>query len=150
MMNNTRGFLLLSNQLVSPIVISSSSVSSYLTWYNSFFFLINDVFPPCHNDRIFSILIEYSKYCCLVLLSCMSLRSIARSVSLRQLSLRSIPSSCLVNLDRVKGGIGQMDRHDGLRTKHTCRPRTKYLNTYVVRVDAHEWSCKNLAKRLCK
>ena len=102
------------------------------------------------SDRIFSILTEYCKYCYLVLLSCMSLRSIARRVSLRQLSLRSIPSSFTVNLDRVKVRIGQMDRHDGLRTKYTCRPRTKYLSTYVVRVDAHELSCKDLAKRLCK
>ena len=102
------------------------------------------------SDRIFSILIEYDKYCCLVLLSCMSLRSIARRVSLRQLSLRSIPSSFTVNLDRVKVRIGQMDRHDDLRTKYTCRPRTKYLSTYVVRVDTHELSCKDLAKRLCK
>ena len=69
---------------------------------------------------------------------------------MRQLSLRSIPSSFTVNLDRVKVRIGQMDRHDDLGTKYTCRPRTKYLNTYVVRVDAHELSCKDLAKRLCK
>ena len=90
-------------------------------------------------DRIFSILTEYCKYCYLVLLLCMSLRSIARSVSLKQLSLRSIPSSFAVNLDRAKVRIGQMDRHDGFRTKHTRRPRTKYPSTYVVRVDAHEW-----------
>ena len=58
---------------------------------------------------------------------------------MRQLSLRSILSSFTVNMDRVKVRIGQMDRHDGLRTKRTCRPRTKYPSTYVVRVDAHEW-----------
>ena len=102
------------------------------------------------SDRISSILIEYGKYCCLVLLSCMSLRSIARRISLRQLSLRSFPSSFTVNLDRVKVRIGQMDRHDSLRTKDTYRQRTKYLSTYVVRVDAHKLSCKDLAKRLCK
>ena len=101
------------------------------------------------SDRIFNILIEYSKYCCLVLLSCMSLRSIVRRLSLRQLSLRSIPSSFTVNLDRVKVRFGQMYRHDDLRSKHMYRPRTEYSSTYVVRVDAHEWS-KDLAKRLCK
>ena len=100
------------------------------------------------SDRIFNILIEYSKYCCLVLLSCMSLRSIARRVSLRQLSLRSIPSSFTVNLDRVKVRFGQMYRQDDLRSKHMYRPRTKYSSTYVVRVDAYERSCKDLAKRL--
>ena len=91
------------------------------------------------SDRIFSILIEYGNYCCLLLLSCMSLRSIARRISLRQLSLRSIPSSFTMNLGRVKVRIGQMDRHDGLRTKHTCRPRIKHPSTDLVRVGAHEW-----------
>ena len=90
------------------------------------------------SDRIFSILIEYGKYCYLILLSYMTLRSIARRVSLRQLSLRSIPSSFIVNMDRVKVIIGQMDRHDGLRTKHTCRPPTKYPSKYMVRAEAHE------------
>ena len=91
------------------------------------------------SDRIFSTLTEYGKYFCLVILSCMSLRSIGRRVSLRQLSLRSIPSSFTVNLGRVMVRIGQMDRHDCLRTKGACRPRTKYPSTYVVRVEAHEW-----------
>ena len=68
---------------------------------------------------------------------------------MRQLSLRSIPSSFTVNLDRVKVRYGQMDRYDDLRSKHRYRPRTEYSSTYVVRVDAHEWS-KDLAKRLCK
>ena len=92
---------------------------------------------------------EYGKYYYLVLLSCMSLRSIARRLSLRQLSLRSIPSSFTVNLDRVKVGFGQMYRHNDLRPKHMYRPRTKYSSTYVLRVDAHEW-IEDLAKRLCK
>ena len=100
------------------------------------------------SGRTFSILVEYGKYCCLVLLSCISLRSIAKRVPLRQLSLRSIPSRFIVILDRVKVRIGQMDRHDGLRTNHTCRLRTKYLSTYVVRVNAHKWSCKDLVKIL--
>ena len=94
----------------------------------------------CVFDRIFSILNEYGKYCCLVLSSCMSLRLIVRSVSLRQVSLRSIPSSFTVNLDRVKVRIGQMYRHDGSRIKHTCRPRTEYPSICVVRVEAHEWN----------
>ena len=102
------------------------------------------------SDRIFSILIECVKYFYLALVSCMSLRSIARRISLRQLSLRSFPSSFTVNLARVKVRIGQMDRHDDLRTKYTCRPRTNFQSTYVIRVDAHELSCKDLAKRLCK
>ena len=88
----------------------------------------------------------------------MSLRSIVRRLSLRQLSLRSIPSSFTVNLDRVKvrfgqmyrhDDLGQMYRHDDLRSKHMYRPRTEYSSTYVVRVDAHELS-KDLAKTLCK
>ena len=68
------------------------------------------------------ILVEYGKYCYLVLLSCMSLRSIAGRASLKQLSLRSIPSSFTVNLDRVKDEIGQ---------------------TYG-RVEAHEWKYRYL------
>ena len=68
----------------------------------------------------------------------MPLRSIVRRVSMRQLSLRSIPSSFTVNLDRVKVRIGQMYKHDGPRTKHTCRQRTEYLNIYVVRMEAHK------------
>ena len=59
------------------------------------------------SEKTFCLLVEYGKYCCLVLLSCMSLRSIVRRVSLKQLSLRSNPSSFTVNLDRVKDGIGQ-------------------------------------------
>ena len=101
------------------------------------------------SDRIFSILTEYGKYYCLVLLSYMSLRSIVRRLSLRQLSLRSIPSSFTLNLDKVKVRFGQMYRHDDLRSKHMYRPRTEYSSTYAVRVDAHELS-KDLAKRLCK
>ena len=62
---------------------------------------------------------------------------------------KSIPSSFTVNLDRVKVRFGQMYTHNDLRSKHMYRPGTKYSSTYVVRVDAHEWS-KDLAKRLCK
>ena len=94
-------------------------------------------------------MVEYGKYYCLVLLSYMFLRSIIRRLSLRQLSLRSIPSKFTVNLDRVKVRFGQMYRHDDLRSKYMYRLRTEYSSTYVVRVDAHEWS-KDLAKRLCK
>ena len=59
------------------------------------------------SEKPFCLLVEYGKYCCLVLLSCMSLRSIVRRVSLKQLSLRSIHSSFTMNLDRVKARIGQ-------------------------------------------
>ena len=59
------------------------------------------------SEKSFCLLVEYGKYCYLVLLSCMSLRSIVRRVSLKQLSLRNIPSSFTVNLDRVTAGIGQ-------------------------------------------
>ena len=89
---------------------------------------------------------EYGKYCCLVLLSCMSLRGIARRVSLRQLFLRSIHSSFRVILDRVKVRTGQMYRHDGSRTKHTCRPWTEYPSTYVVRVEVHKWNSVDCAR----
>ena len=54
----------------------------------------------------FCLLVQYVKYCCLVLLSCMSLKSIVRNVSFKQLSLRSIPSSFTVNLDIVKDRNG--------------------------------------------
>jgi len=59
------------------------------------------------SEKSFCLLVEYGKYCCLVLLSCISLRSIVRRVSLKQLSLRSIHSSFIMNLDRVKAKIGQ-------------------------------------------
>ena len=61
------------------------------------------------SEKSFCLLVEYGKYCCLVLLSFMSLRSTVRRVSLKQLSLRSIHSSFTVNLDRVKARIGQAD-----------------------------------------
>ena len=81
----------------------------------------------------FSILVEYGKYCYFVLLSCMSLRSIVRRVSLEQLSLRNIPSSSTVNLDRVQVRFGQkIDRHDDLRSKHIYRPRTEYASSAYV------------------
>ena len=53
------------------------------------------------SDRTFSILVEYCKYCYVVLLLYMSLRSIIRRLFLRQLSLRSIPVSFRVVLDRI-------------------------------------------------
>ena len=59
------------------------------------------------DGKYFCLLVEYGKYCCLVLLSCMSSRRIVRRLSLKQLSLGSVPSSFTVNLEIVKAGIGQ-------------------------------------------
>ena len=60
---------------------------------------------------MFSLLVKYGKYCCLVLLSFISLKNTVRRVSLKQLSIRNIPNSFTVNLDRVKAGIRQIYGH---------------------------------------
>ena len=57
------------------------------------------------SNRTLSKWVEHGTYCCLVWLTCMSLRSIVRRVSLKHWSLRSI-MSFRVNLDRVKVRIG--------------------------------------------
>ena len=99
------------------------------------------------SDRILSRFAEYDKdYCCLLPLSSIFMRSIARKLSFRGLSLRSILRIFIVNLDKVKVRIGQIYRHNGYRTKYTCRLRTEWLSTHMVRVQAHEWNSMERAR----